>query len=96
MTLLWSGAFVLVFSLWLFHGHSFNTFPPAKAELATDSGAARPCSPRVLLPWSVRLLRARVAPPAPSAIAVWPMVGATALGLFPLAAGVTLPVLALP
>ncbi|MEZ5313898.1 MAG: hypothetical protein R2862_09760 [Thermoanaerobaculia bacterium] len=60
MTLLWSGAFVLVFSLWLFHGHSFNTFPPAKAELATYGGAARPYSARVLVPWTVRLLLAPI------------------------------------
>lgn len=59
-TLLWLGAFAFVFSLWLFHGHSFNTFPPAKAELATYGGAARPYSARVLVPWTVRLLLAPI------------------------------------
>jgi hypothetical protein len=53
-TLLWLGALSLVFSLWLFAGRNFNTFPPAQAEAMIHGGANRPYSSRVLVPWAVR------------------------------------------
>lgn len=68
MAVLWIGAFLFVFSLWLFHGRAFNTFEPAGIDRMVDGGAARPYSARPLVPW---LARAAVAPWSVEARVAW-------------------------